>query len=145
MWFYCIICVFPVESVFHHRHFSFHCTTFPTPASCRDQGDFPQAQPCLDLESETAQRSSVCVAVSPSDGIKNESCCPKQGMRSVWPVPQASCIPLSCRFLSIWLWMPVLSADSWSTWLQVPSLLLFTIYTLVSTSCFKFLTVSSLW
>ena len=33
-------------------------------------------------------------------GLKNESCCPKHGMRSVWPVPQASCVPLSCRFLS---------------------------------------------
>ena len=74
--------------------------SFPTPASCRDWRDFPQAQPCLNLESETAQSSSVFVAVSPPDGIKNESCCPEQGMRSVWPVPQASCVPLSCRFLS---------------------------------------------
>ena len=63
-------------------------------------GGISHRQPCLDLESETAPCSSVCVAASPPDGIKNESCCPKQGMRSVWPVPQASCVPLSCRFLS---------------------------------------------
>ena len=145
MWFCCISLHLSSGIYLHYRQFSSCCLSFPTPASCRDWRDFPQAQPCLDLESETAQCSSICVAVSPSDGIKNESCCPKQGMRSVWTVPQASCIPLSCRFLSIWLWVPVLSADSWSTWLQVPSLLLFTIYTLVSKSCFKFLTVSSLW
>ena len=93
------LCTFPVESVFITG--SFHPAVYPSPpASCRDKRDFPQAQPCLDLESETAPCSSICVAVSQPDGIKNESCCSKQGTRSVWPLPQASCAPLSCRFLS---------------------------------------------
>ena len=74
--------------------------SFPTPASCRDWRDFPQAQPCLDLESETAPCSSICMAVLPPDGIKNESCCLNLGMRSVWPIPQASCVPLCFMFLS---------------------------------------------
>ena len=67
---------------------SFHPSTFPTTASYRDWRDFPQAQPCLDLKSETAQCSSVCAALSPPDGIKNETCCSKQGTRSVWPISQ---------------------------------------------------------
>ena len=39
---------------------------------------------------------------------QNESCCPKQGMRSVWPVPQVPCVPLMQISLSIWLWVLVL-------------------------------------
>ena len=57
---------------------SFHpVPAFPTPASCRDWRDFLQAQPWLDLESETAPHSRVCTALSPPDGIKNVSCSPQ--------------------------------------------------------------------
>ena len=53
---------FPVKFVFITG--SFHLTpAFPTPDSCRDWRDFPQAQPCLDLKSETAQCRSVCAAL----------------------------------------------------------------------------------
>ena len=65
------------ESVFITGSFN-PAPAFPTPASCRDWRDFPQVQSCLDLESETALHSSVCAALSPPNGIKNESCCPKQ-------------------------------------------------------------------
>ena len=46
---------------------------------------------------------AVYAVLSSPDGIKNESCCHKQGTRSVWSVPQAPCAPLRCtwcRFLS---------------------------------------------
>ena len=115
----------------HHKQFSSCCLSFPTPASYRDWRDFPQTQPCLDLESETAQCSSVYSTVSPPDGIKNESCCPKQGMKSVWPVPQAPCVPLMQVSLSVQLWVPGLPADSWSPCPQVPFSLTHHIYACV--------------
>ena len=78
---------FPVESVFIID--SFHpSSTFPTPASYRGWRDFSQAHPCLDLKSDTAQCSSVCAALSLPDGIKNEACCSKQDINSVWPISQ---------------------------------------------------------
>ena len=92
----------------HYRRFSSCCLSFPTPVSFRDWRDFPQTQPCLDLESETAPCSSVYSAVSQPDGIKNESFWPKQGIKSVWPVPQVPCVPLMQISLSIWLWVLVL-------------------------------------
>ena len=95
----------------HYRQFSSCCLSFPTPVSCRDWRDFPQTQPCLDLESETAPCSSVYSAVSQPHGIKNESFCPKQGMKSVWPIPQAPCVPLMQISLSVRLWVLVLPAD----------------------------------
>ena len=93
------VCIFSLESVFITG--SFHpAPTSPTAASCRDWRDFPQARPCLYLESETAQHSNVCGPFHHLDGIQNESCCPKQGMRSFWPGLWAPCAPFSCRFLS---------------------------------------------
>ena len=103
---------------------------------------FPTGLALPKPESETAPCSSVCVAVSLSDGIKSESCCPEQCMRSVWPVPQAPCVPLTQISLSVRLWLLVLPADSWSTCPQVPSLLSLTAYMPVSMSCFNSLTIN---
>ena len=129
----------------HYRRFSSCCLSFPTPVSFRDWRDFPQTQPCLDLESETAPCSSVYSAVSQSDGIKNESFWPKQGIKSVWRVPQVPCVPLMQISLSVRLWVPVLPADGWYTCLQVPSSLSLATYRPVSPSCFNSLTIRSLW
>ena len=88
---------FTVESAFITDSFN-PSSTFPTPASCRGWGDFPQAHPCLDLKSETAQCSSVCAALSPPDDIKNEACCSKQDIRSVWPISQEPLSHLAAGF-----------------------------------------------
>ena len=93
------ICMFSL-SLSSSRAVSILLSVLPHTSPYRNWRDFPQAQPCLDLKSETASHSSICVPLSPPDGIRNESCCPKQGPRSVWPVPQALCTPLNCRFLS---------------------------------------------
>ena len=133
-----------MESVFITG--SFHPAVCPSPNQPpAGTGGISQTQPCLDLESETAPCSRVYSAVSPPDGIKNESCCPKQGTRSVWPIPQAPCVPLIQVSLSVRLLVPGLPADSWSTCPQVPSSLSLTTYTPVSMSCFNSLTIRSLW
>lgn len=86
---FCVIPLhfFSVESVFLKS--SFHPVShLPHTSHLQGQRNFPQAQPCLELESEKAEWGShrllcICVALSPPDGMKYESCCPKQGMRSV--------------------------------------------------------------
>ena len=107
-------------------------------------GISPQAQPCLDLESERAKCSNACAALSPPDEIKCESWCPKHGTRSIWPLPQVPCAPLNCRFLSAQLWMLVLPADSQPTWPQAHSLLPLNTNMPVSTSCFNSLAMLGL-
>ena len=63
----------------HRGPFSSCCLSFSIAAFCGDRRNFPQAQPCLELESETAEQGSqrllsVCMALSPPDGMKYESC-----------------------------------------------------------------------
>ena len=152
MWFHCISFVLSVESIFITG--SFNATpAFPTQASWRDWRDFPQAQPCLDLESETAQCSSVCVALSPPDGIKKWILLPKQGRRSLCLISQEPLPHLAAGFSSSPPGVLVLPADSQPTWPQVFSLLSnviplvpFTVlYVLMSTSYFNSLATGSLW
>ena len=99
MWFCCISLHLSSGIYLHYRQFSSCCLSFPTPASCSDWRDFSWAQPCLDLESETAQCSSVYVAVSPPDGIKMSLVAPSRvwGLFGLFPRYRVSRL---CRFLS---------------------------------------------
>ena len=153
MWFHCISW-HPLSGLcLHHGRFSSCYLSFPTQASCRDWRDFPQAHPCLDLESETALHNSVCVALSPPDGVKNKSCSPSRAGGLFGLSPREPLPHLAAGFSSSPPGVLVLPADSQPTWPQVLSLLsdviplvpLTVLYVPVSTSCFNSLATGSPW
>ena len=81
----------------HHRQFS-SCSQLPHQPTAGTEGISHRLSPAWTW-SQKELSVAVYAVLSPPNGIKNESSCPKQGTRSLWSVPQVPCAPLSYRFL----------------------------------------------
>lgn len=94
------VCIFSVQRAFITG--SFHPARWPSPR--QPPAGLGLFQPGLSPGWARGQRQpsiAVCVRLSYHlVGSEIESCCPKQGRRSLWPISQVPCAPLSHRFLS---------------------------------------------
>lgn len=79
LWFHCIFfCIFSSESISSSQAVFILLVPFPHQPPAGTGEDFPQAQPCLNLESETTLPQQCMCSSFTTWWDKNESCCPQQ-------------------------------------------------------------------